>query len=72
MIIKNYKGFELISEREKSMMGSDMVYISAYRLSDGWCLEEAPRDGSTTVREGMTDLKFTVDDYLENPEEYNE
>lgn len=72
MIIKDYKGFELVSERQGSLGGSDMVYIRAYRNVDGWCLEETFRDGSLSMREGMKDLKFTVDDYWENPEDYDD
>jgi len=71
MKIKNYNGFELESKREVSCMGSDMIYISAFRISDGWCLEDTFRDGSLTVREGIKDLKLTVNDYLENPEDYD-
>lgn len=65
-----YKGFKLKAEREKCMAGYNMVYYSAYRISDGWELCCRFSDSADTVREFIKDLKSIVDDYLENPQEY--
>jgi hypothetical protein len=71
MIIK-YRGFELEAKREKSMAGYDMVYVSAFRISDGWEFIADAYDGNISVREAIRELKNAVDKYYENPDGYED
>jgi len=67
-----YKGFELEAKREDCMAGYGLLYCTAYRTSDGYELISYPEDSAETVREKIKDLKSQVDDYLENPEAWED
>jgi hypothetical protein len=67
-----YRGFELEAKRENSMAGYDMVYVSVFRISDGWEFIADVYDGSISVREAMRELKDAVDAYHKNPKEYED
>lgn len=67
-----YKGFELEAKREKCLAGYDLLYCTATRIGDGYELICYPEDSAETVREKIKDLKSQVDDYLANPEEWED
>lgn len=67
-----YRGFEIEVTREKCLAGYPMIYYSIFRISDGWELTSGFYDTEDTVRSFLKDMKATVDDYYENPAEYEE
>lgn len=67
-----YRGFEIEVTREKCLAGYPMIYYSIFRLSDGWELTSGFYDTADTVRSFLKDMKATVDDYYENPSEYED
>lgn len=67
----SYKGFELAVSREPSITGDILIFYSAFRKSDKWCLDDGASEQSS-LRSVMQDLKITVDDYLENPADYED
>lgn len=69
MIVK-YKGFEIDVRREKCMAGYDLIYRYVYRISDGWEFWADFSDDAETVREHIKIMKFQIDCYLKNPEQY--
>lgn len=68
-IYKIYKGCEIEVKREKSLSGDDMLFFSIFdhnlEVSSGFF------EGEDTVKDYLNSLKHVVDDYRENPEEYN-
>lgn len=54
------------------MAGYPLVYFSIFRISDGWEIANGFYDTADTVREVIKDMKVQVDDYLENPSDYEE
>ena len=64
-----YKGFEIEVKREQALGGWDNLYFSAYRLLDGWCLEESFTEGDDKVSDYIGYMKELVDSYLKNPED---
>ncbi len=66
----DYKGFELEVNREKCLAGYSLLYCTAYRKSDGYELICYSEDSAETVREKLRDLKTSVDDYIENPDDW--
>lgn len=67
----SYKGFELEVSREPSMTGHTMIFYSAFRKEDQWCLDDGCSE-QTSMRSVMSDLKLSVDEYLENPEDFED
>lgn len=65
-----YKGFELECRREKSMGGDMNTYYTIFRQSDGWCLADCFTSGPLGETSKM--LYSIVDDYLENPGDYDD
>lgn len=68
----DYKGFEINVEREKALGGWDSTYYYAMEKETGFMLVDSFSDSTDTVREWIKDLKRNVDDYLENPEQWEE
>lgn len=66
----NYKGFEIDVRREKCMAGYDMVYRDVIRIEDGYLLWGDFSDDADMIREHIKDVKFQIDEYLKNPEQY--
>lgn len=54
------------------MAGYPLVYFSIFRISDGWEFANGFYDTADTVREVIKDMKVQVDDYWENPSDYEE
>lgn len=67
---KHYKGFELSVERVDTLMGEPMLECQAIRESDKWILDYYMADGPVKV--AMQDLVFTVEDFLKNPQDYED
>lgn len=67
----NYKGFDLEVSREPSIMGDTKIFYSAFRTNDKWCLDDGCSE-QTSLRSVLSDLKLTVDEYLENPEDFED
>jgi len=68
----SYRGFEIEAKREKCLAGYALLYYSIFRESDGWELDSSYSEGNDTVRDMVGYLKEQVDDYLENPSEYED
>jgi hypothetical protein len=66
-----YKGFEIDVKRDLTIGGWENIYYSAYRISDGWCLEESFTGGYDKVSDYIGNMKELVDSYLENPKDYD-
>jgi hypothetical protein len=64
-----YKGFGIKAKKELSLGGDTLVYVTAFRLSDGWMLVD-DFTYNESVSEEMDSLKQVVDDYLNNPKEW--
>jgi hypothetical protein len=49
-----------------------MIYYTVVRESDGWFLEDSFCDTADTIRTMTQAMKYRIDDYLQNPKEYEE
>lgn len=67
-----YKGFEIDVKREECMAGYDLIYRNAVRLSDGYLFWGDFSDDADTVRTHVQMIKNRIDDYLANPQDYEE
>lgn len=67
-----YKGFEIDIRREQALGGWDNIYYSVMRESDGWFLCDSFSTGEDKLKDFANDLKNVVDDYLENPNDYED
>lgn len=67
-----YKGFEIDVRREKCLAGYPLLYFTVMRLSDGWFFQDGFYDSEDTVKDTIEGMKNLVDDYLENPEIYED
>lgn len=66
-----YKGFEIDVSREKSLGGWSQLYYSVFTPT-GYELVCGFEDSDEKVKDKIEDLKETVDDYIKNPENYDE
>ena len=66
-----YKGFIIDVKRDWAIGGWENIYYSAYRISDGWCLEESFTNSAEMVKDLIEEMKELVDLYLENPKDYD-
>jgi len=71
MIVK-YRGFEIDVHRGKCNGGWSMLYYSAFRISDGWEFLTSFEDSDETVRDMIKMIKRRIDDYFENPKDYED
>lgn len=67
-----YKGFEIEAKREQALGGWTNIYYTVMRESDGWFLCDSFSESEDKIKDFIKDLKNTVDDYLQNPELYEE
>lgn len=67
-----YKGFEISAEREKALGGWENLYYYVMREEDGWFLIDNFTTGSDTIPEMINYLREMVDDYFENPQDYED
>lgn len=68
----SYRGFEIETKREQCLAGYSLSYYSICRQSDGWGMACDYSEGNDTVRSMVGHLKRWVDDYYENPGEYED
>jgi len=68
----NYKGFEVYAKREKALGGGDNLYFYIMRKSDGYFLSDGFTTGDDTVKDYIGYLKESVDDFLKNPQDWEE
>lgn len=71
-MLVEYKGFDLEVTREKCLGGWNMLYYSIFRKSDLWELASGFWDTKDSIKEGIKSCKSIVEDYLKNPEDYEE
>ncbi|KAF6565359.1 hypothetical protein G9G63_09375 [Paenibacillus sp. EKM202P] len=67
----NYKGFKLQATREKSLGGWSTLYYTIYTPT-GFEFISSFEDSEETVREKIKQLKEIVNDYLLNPQDYDD
>lgn len=67
----NYKGFEIDAHREKCLGGWDTLYFSIFTPT-GYELLSSFEDSEEKVRDKIKQLKEVVDDYLVNPQNYDD
>lgn len=68
----DYRGFEIDVCREQSLAGYSMLYFTVMRESDGWFLIDSFSESDDTPEDMVEGFKKSVDDYLENPEDWDE
>jgi hypothetical protein len=66
-----YRDCEIEVTKEKCTAGYDMIFYSIFN-EDGLELASSFSDSDETIYDFMEDLKFIVDDYRDNPWEYEE
>lgn len=66
-----YKGFEINVTREKCLGGWSMLYYQIYTPT-GYELVCSFEDSEEKVRDKIKQLKEIVDDYLINPQNYED
>ena len=64
MTIKNYRGYELIAERHKTMSGDRAIIWSIMRVSDGYLGAAETSYDEDTIRTWIKTLKERVDNEL--------
>lgn len=67
-----YKGFEIEAKREKSMGGWDNLYYTVMKIDDGWFMHDGFTTGEDKIRDFVGYLKENVDEYYENPSDFEE
>lgn len=67
-----YKGFEITISREECLGGWENTYWTIIRQSDLWIFEDDFTEGNDSLETIMEFLKAHVDDYLENPQDYED
>lgn len=67
-----YKDFTLEVKREKCLAGYDLIYYTAIRDVDGWFMIDSFTEGEDPLETIIEDLKFSVDEYYENPSLYDD
>ena len=64
-----YRDCEINCFRDKSLSGDTLLFYSVFK--DGFEATSGFSEGADTVKEYIKGLKKVVDDFLENPEEYD-
>lgn len=68
----SYKGFEVEVKRDKCLAGYSMLYYTVFQIESGFCLADGFEDSSETTRGKVKQLKLLIDDYIENPDGYDQ
>lgn len=71
-VTTTYKGFEIDVSREPSLGGDELLYYSIFRESDGWEMESNFTSGSENPFILVEALKGHVDDFIQNPKDYDD
>ena len=66
-----YRDCTIEVTKEKCLGGYDMIFYSIFN-EDGLELVSSFSESNETIYDFMEDLKFIVDDYRDNPWEYEE
>ena len=67
-----YKGFEIEVKKNEDYSGEKVLAFNIIRLSDKWILDDSFEYTKEKLKDKIESLKSTVDDYLENPELYED
>ena len=67
-----YKGFEIECNKEESLGGWINIYYYAMRLSDGYFFLDGFSEGSDNLHSFIKSLKSQVDDFINNPQDYED
>ena len=65
-----YRGFEIEAKRDKALGGWSCIHYYILHQEEGWFLADSFSDSEEKIRDFIHGLKSIVDDYYENPEEY--
>ncbi|MFQ3543486.1 hypothetical protein Q7A53_05320 [Halobacillus rhizosphaerae] len=65
-----YRGFEIEVKREECLGGWDMIFYTVTEIETDWEMLSGHYDSEDTEEDVMNGFKNSVDDYYENPEEY--
>lgn len=57
----NYRGYKIEAERQKTMTGYDLVYLSIVRLSNNHFVEESHNDSGEPIHEIIKNAKRRID-----------
>lgn len=68
----NYRGFEIEAKREKALGGWALLYYTVMRINDGWYMQDSFTTGEDKIKDFIGYLKKNVDDYYENPEDWED
>lgn len=68
---KQYRCFELEAFCDKSLSGAEMIFYSIFR-DDVWEMDSGCSYADETLKEFMGGLEVSVDDYYENPEDFED
>lgn len=66
-VLRQYRGFEIVVERE-----GPTLYWGIIRINDGWEMESNFAETTEDILTMTQVLSGHVDDYYENPKDYNE
>jgi hypothetical protein len=67
-----YRDYKIDVHRDNSLGGDSYLYYSIYSVEDSNkpCLADSFTSGEDTVKEYIEYMKARVDDYYENPQDY--
>lgn len=68
----NYRGYEIEVKREKCLGGWPMLYVSIFRIDDGYEAESFCTEDETPVREYIKYMKGRVDNELAEDDPWGE
>lgn len=67
-----YKGFEIEVKKDEDCTGAKGIAFNIIRLSDKWILDDSFEYDKGKLKDKLESLKSTVDDYLENPIDFED
>ena len=67
-----YKGFEIEVNKEYDCTGAKGIAFNIIRLSDKWILDDNFEYDKGKLKDKLESLKSTIDDYLDNPTDYED
>lgn len=67
-----YRGYEIIVTREECLAGYSLLYISVFRLSDGFECVADVEDSGETVRSMIKYMKQRIDAELKEEDPWGE
>ena len=67
--IVEYRGFKIEYEKLDNNYGYSMY---ACRISDNWIIADSWNPSIKTTEQAINECKITIDDYYENPNDYED